>query len=94
MIEIKKISLTLLTSVCFSFGYSQTDELYQTVVKLDSAFFGAYNTCNMEKQADFYSDSIEFYHDKGGLTTSKQEILDATRKNICGKVTRIGKRKY
>jgi len=88
MIKIKKISLTLLTSVCFSFGYSQTDELYQTVVKLDSAFFGAYNTCNMEKQADFYSDSIEFYHDKGGLTTSKQEILDATRKNICGKVTR------
>jgi hypothetical protein len=32
--------------------------------------------------------SLEFYHDKGGLTTSKQEILDATKQNICGKVTR------
>ena len=42
----------------------------------------------MAAQTDFYSDSIEFYHDKSGLTTSKQDILDATRKNVCGKVTR------
>jgi len=88
MIEIRKISFTLLVSICFYHGFSQTDKLYQTVVQLDSAFFNAYNTCDIERQAEFYSDSIEFYHDKGGLTTSKQQILDATRKNICGKVTR------
>lgn len=35
-----------------------------------------------------YSDEIEFFHDQGGLMTSKQAILDATEKNICGKVTR------
>jgi hypothetical protein len=63
-------------------------KLYDTIVYLDSVFFGAYNTCNMELQADFYADDIEFYHDKGGLMTSKQELLDAIRKNICGKVTR------
>ncbi|MGB4775671.1 MAG: nuclear transport factor 2 family protein [Daejeonella sp.] len=65
-----------------------SQDLYDTVVKLDSVFFGAYNTCDMEKQSAFYSDSIEFYHDKGGLMTSKKEILDGTRKNICGKVSR------
>ncbi len=53
-----------------------------------SVFFNAYNTCNMELQADFYADDIEFYHDQGGLMTSKQELLDAIRTNICGKVTR------
>jgi hypothetical protein len=63
-------------------------KLYDTIVYLDSVFFDAYNTCNMELQADFYADDIEFYHDQGGLMTSKQEILDAIRKNICGKVTR------
>jgi hypothetical protein len=63
-------------------------KLYDTIVYLDSVFFNAYNTCNMELQADFYADNIEFYHDKGGLMTSKQEILDAIRRNICGKVTR------
>lgn len=72
-----------------SAGYvPDSQELYDTVIKLDSAFFGAYNTCDIEKQATFYSDSIEFYHDKGGLMTSKKEILEATRKNICGKVSR------
>ena len=42
----------------------------------------------MDVQEAFYADSIEFYHDKAGLSTSKKDILDGTRKNICGKVTR------
>ncbi len=63
-------------------------ELYNTIVYQDSVFFAAYNTCDLEKQAAMLSDSIEFYHDQGGLMTSKQDILDATKQNICGKVTR------
>lgn len=35
-----------------------------------------------------YSNDIEFFHDKGGLMTSKKEIIDATEKYIYGKVTR------
>lgn len=64
--------------------------LYATIVRLDSAFFTAYNTCdvNLDKYGAFFSDSIEFYHDKGGLMTSKQEIINATKRNVCGKVTR------
>ena len=63
-------------------------ELYDAIMYMDKKFFEAYNHCNLEEQADIYSDNIEFYHDKGGLITSKQEILDATEKNICGKITR------
>lgn len=64
-------------------------KLYDTIVHMDSVYFNAYNTCDMDKQAAIYADSIEFYHDKGGLMTSKQAILDAIKKNICGKVTRV-----
>jgi hypothetical protein len=65
-------------------------QLYETIVKLDSTFFGAYNTCgtNLAKYGAFFSENIEFYHDQGGLMTSKQDIIDATKRNICGKVTR------
>lgn len=63
-------------------------ELYATIVHMDSVFFNAYNTCDLDQQAAIYSNSIEFYHDQGGLMTSKQAILDATERNICGKVTR------
>ena len=64
--------------------------LYDTIVKLDSIFFGAYNTCNinLDKYALFFSENIEFYHDQGGLLTSKQAIIEATKNNICNKVTR------
>ncbi|MCB0464076.1 MAG: nuclear transport factor 2 family protein [Aequorivita sp.] len=55
---------------------------------MDALFFDAYNHCNLEKQAAIYADDIEFYHDTGGLMTSKQGIIDATEKYICGKVTR------
>lgn len=65
-------------------------ELYKTIVKLDSVFFDAYNHCDtkFETYADFYADDIEFYHDQGGLSNSKKDILEGTKKFICGKVTR------
>lgn len=65
-------------------------QLYDTIVHLDSAFFGAYNTCetNLEKYASFYSEDIEFYHDQGGLMTSKKDIIESTKRNVCGRVTR------
>ena len=72
-------------------NYEPDDQaLYDTIMKLDSIFFAAYNTCdvNLEKYAAFFSDSIEFYHDKGGLMTSKKELIAATEKNICGKISR------
>lgn len=79
----------LLTAIfTSSMAYSQSKNLTQTIIELDSIFFTAYNTCDINTQANFYSDSIEFYHDQGGLSTSKQDILEGTRKNICGKVTR------
>jgi hypothetical protein len=57
---------------------------------LDSIFFDAYNSCliNLDKYASFYSDSIEFYHDKAGSNRPKAAIVEATKRNICGKVTR------
>ena len=65
-----------------------SSDLYNIIFQQDSIFFQAYNTCDLDKQSEYYSDNIEFYHDKGGLTTSKKEILEATKKNICGKVRR------
>ena len=67
----------------------ESKELYNTIVHMDSVYFNAYNSCDMKTQAAVFSDSIEFYHDKGGLMTSKQALLDAIQKNICGKVTRV-----
>ncbi|HEX2396469.1 MAG TPA: nuclear transport factor 2 family protein, partial [Bacteroidales bacterium] len=89
----KGFVLLILVSISFSILPGQTYKpdnrmLYDTIVYLDSIFFNAYNTCDMELQSEFYSENIEFYHDLGGLSTSKQDILNAIRNNICDKVTR------
>ena len=63
-------------------------ELYNKIVQLDSILFDAYNNCKMNISEELYSDSIEFYHDRGGLSTSKKGLLEALKNNICGKVTR------
>ncbi len=63
-------------------------ELYDTIVTMDSLLFAAYNNCDLVKFASLVSEDIEFFHDQGGLMTSKKDIVDALKKNICGKVTR------
>src|SRR5579872_1540602 len=90
------LSALLLTGVVapaqsrYSYTYKpESRALYDSIVHMDSVYFNAYNGCDMAIQAALYSDSLEFYHDKGGLQTSKQAVLDAIRKNICGKVTRV-----
>jgi hypothetical protein len=35
-----------------------------------------------------FSRNIEFYHDRGGLETSQDNIMESTKKYICGKVSR------
>jgi ketosteroid isomerase-like protein len=84
----KIIPVVLCLFLIFFKTSGQSKTLYQTIAELDSIFFHAYNTCDIKMQSEFYSDSIEFYHDQGGLVKSKQVILEATEKNICGKVTR------
>lgn len=67
----------------------KSQELYDKIVHMDSVYFNAYNSCDMETQAAVLADSIEFYHDASGLTTSKKDLLAALKANICGKVTRV-----
>ena len=73
-----------------SYVYKPKDPaLYDTIAHMDSVYFNAYNSCDMVTQAAIYSDSIEFYHDGGGLERSKAHLLQALKDNICGKVTRV-----
>jgi hypothetical protein len=67
---------------------SSDEGLFRTIAGLDSAVFEAYNRCDLQKFGAFFADDLEFYHDKGGLMRSRQSLVEAVRKNICGKVRR------
>lgn len=66
----------------------ESKELYDIIAQMDSLWQDSYNNCKLDKQAEIISDSIEFYHDHGGLSTSKTALIEALKNNICGKVTR------
>lgn len=69
------------------------DALVRTVNELDTRVFDAYNTCDLDTFGRYFADDVEFYHDKGGVMTSRDAVVDATRRNICHKVRRerVGK---
>jgi Domain of unknown function (DUF4440) len=64
------------------------DTLFQTIQSLDTQLFDAYNQCDLQKLGSLVTEDLEFYHDKTGLAVGRQALVDAVKKNICGKVTR------
>ena len=74
------------------FGIAQVSKdsnLYKEILATDTALFESYNTCDLETHASLISEDLEFYHDKGGLSTNKEEYMTSMKANICGKVERI-----
>jgi len=64
------------------------DSLFKVISVLDSAVFDAYNKCEIDKMASYFSEDLEFYHDQTGLSVGLTSLRNAVQKNICGKVRR------
>lgn len=66
--------------------------LEQTIARLDAATFDAFNQCvdpaQLEKHAGFFAEHVEFYHDTGGVTWNRADMLANTKKHACGRFTR------
>ena len=63
-------------------GYSPVSkDLYDSIAYLDSVFFNAFNTRDLDKLKALLSENLEFYHDLGGVTNYNQNI-DAFKKTF------------
>ena len=59
-------------------------ELYDRIASLDAALFDAYNACDIDKVGTLFTEDLEFYHEKGGLTLERKTTLELMRTNLCG----------
>lgn len=81
------LALILLT---MPFAHAQTTpeppekDLYTTIANLDSSLFATAYTCNTAKNMEFFTEDLEFYHDKMGLIESRKTFLDRSEKKFCG----------
>jgi hypothetical protein len=69
------------------------DPLFVNISKLDAGFFDAFNHCSapdqLKKHASYLNPNVEFYHDKGGVTWTRQDYIEKTRNNVCGHFRRV-----
>ncbi len=69
-----------------------TGALFEQVAALDAQVFAAFNTCaepeQLERHAAFFDERVEFYHDRGGVTWNRNDMLANTAKYVCGNFRR------
>ncbi len=78
--------MTLLLIIFFSQLISaQTEEqkLSSTILERDSLFWTTYNNCDTTRFQNFFSEDVEFYHDKGGLTLGLEALTTSFKQNLC-----------
>ncbi|NOT73757.1 MAG: nuclear transport factor 2 family protein [Cyclobacteriaceae bacterium] len=84
-----KISLTLLLltigTQLFGQDTTRTDRspLFKQVMNADSIFFQSMNNCDLKTYESFLTEDFEFYHDKGGLTKSRDTEMKSMA-SFCG----------
>ena len=68
------------------------DQLTREISALDAAVFDAFNHCSepgrLEEHAGYFSADVEFYHDTGGVTWTRDAMIANTGKYVCGHFTR------
>jgi len=64
----------ILGSALFAQAQSSNDSLYTVIAHLDSAVFNAFNNRDIDKFKNLFTEDLEFFHDKGGLTNYDHTI--------------------
>lgn len=74
----------LLVSGIATAQVEKSSELHKILKAKDSILFKiGFNKCEVEKSAELMYDDLEFYHDKGGITNSKEEFVSIMKNGIC-----------
>lgn len=66
--------------------------LFNEIAALDTRLFDAFNHCGepgrLDEHAGYFSPDVEFYHDTGGVTWTRDAMIANTKKHVCGRFTR------
>ena len=81
-----KLLWPFLISLCPFFSIAQGDEqvMTNTILLKDSLFWDTFNDCDIANMRLYFSDNVEFYHDKNGLVLGLENLLADFKKNLCG----------
>jgi hypothetical protein len=75
------ILFLFLTMSAFVCDAQENENLTETISRMDSIFFKAFNDCDTMKLKAMFTTDLEFYHDHGGLTRYEENV--ASIRNRC-----------
>ncbi|MGE8287265.1 MAG: nuclear transport factor 2 family protein [Stenotrophomonas sp.] len=82
----------LLALACTPAMAAEGDDLTTTITALDHAVFDSFNHCSdpaqLRRHASYFDAAVEFYHDTGGVTWTRDAMLANTARHACGHFTR------
>lgn len=88
----RQIAIQTLVSLIATMSIQQTlaqpsgglEDIKKTILYHDSIFWVAYDACDVDKMSAYFTDDLEFYHDKNGMTTPKAKLAESMRTGLCG----------
>jgi len=86
-----KTIITLLLIIGFSnvteAQVAEDSKLFKTLKQNDSLLFNeGFNKCDISQFEKFIADDLEFYHDKSGITESKETFMNGTKNGLCNEL--------
>jgi hypothetical protein len=60
------------------------DSISALILEKDALFWKGYNSCDIESCRNFFTDDVEFYHDKGGVTLGIEALTESLKSSLCG----------
>ena len=80
----KKGTLLIAASLlCLFSANAQDQSIKELILKKDSVFWKAYNSCDISTMNNFLAEDIEFYHDKGGIELGSKQLNEGLKKGLC-----------
>jgi len=93
--NMKPYTLLLVGLILSSLAHAQSNgqptdenEIRKAILHNDSLFWQAYNQCDVEGMATFFTDDMEFYHDRGGPIYSLEKFKENLRTGMCARTDR------
>ncbi|MGI9532990.1 hypothetical protein [Lutimonas sp.] len=78
------VSIVMLFMHSLHAQISNDEELFKILKTKDSLFFEVgFNECNLNVFKELLPEKFEFYHDKDGITKSREEFINTLKTNVC-----------
>ncbi len=86
-------TMTAIASINTEMEATEELTLFNKILKMDTAAFDAFNHCSNPEQLaiheSYFTKNVEFYHDTGGVTWNRDDMIANTRKYVCGHYNRV-----